>query len=432
MQTTLEIIIDNSNSMGYPKGLLEVPESYLLKDGSTRMSLVKKILVNDLLPMLDFVSDIRITTFHSAHPSGEFKSNIIYDGKFDFHTLVNKVNSITDPKRTGGTPITYAVSNAITLMHILKKNYQDKKVILITDGHETGVNDYSVKVNELLKELNFKCTIFIVGIALSEEARKKSEKLASSNNGVLLDLGNDIDYNSPQIKSGLLKFQEKLLLNTISNQQHRIEIDELEAVQVEHDEKKESNPLDKVTILEKNVADNNRMLGLLSKQIAILQASIDNQNTTSNEVVEIIENVELNELIRSKSESFVYNHLKHKYGDTVLWANEKGESGLSYDFKIKPSELTDSKELIVECKGTSSSDYQFYLTKNEWELFLKNSDNYHIYFVFNALNTPRIMMINDFMNDISSGRIVPYSPKNIKLKAGRILFTILQPENYWI
>ena len=45
MKTHIEILIDNSNSMGRCEGL-ENHEQYLLPDDSTRMKLSKKILIN--------------------------------------------------------------------------------------------------------------------------------------------------------------------------------------------------------------------------------------------------------------------------------------------------------------------------------------------------------------------------------------------------
>jgi len=65
MKTIIEILIDNSNSMGRCEGL-EHFEQFLLPDGSTRMKLVKKILINEIIPTLDYASKLVVRTFFSG------------------------------------------------------------------------------------------------------------------------------------------------------------------------------------------------------------------------------------------------------------------------------------------------------------------------------------------------------------------------------
>ena len=61
MDTVIEILIDISGSMGTMKGQGDMHENkYLLPDGSTRISLAKKILVEEIMPTIDYAKEIII------------------------------------------------------------------------------------------------------------------------------------------------------------------------------------------------------------------------------------------------------------------------------------------------------------------------------------------------------------------------------------
>jgi hypothetical protein len=103
--------------------------------------------------------------------------------------------------------------------------------------------------------------------------------------------------------------------------------------------------------------------------------------------------------------------------------NENGESGNSYDFKVLDS-IDNTIEYYIECKGTIGKEKIFYMTKNEWSLFLKNNSKYQLYFITDALQNPKIIKINNLMNWILTEKVVPYTLRNRKQKAERIIFTI--------
>ena len=144
---------------------------------------------------------------------------------------------------------------------------------------------------------------------------------------------------------------------------------------------------------------------------------------SENDEVTIKENEELNEKIRLNSEKLVFEQLKLKYGERVKWLNENGESGADHDFEV--IDIDDSIEYYIECKGTSTSKKSFLITKNEWRLFLNQTKNYQVFFVFDVFGEPKIIKIDNLLDWILKGKIVPYAKNNIKLKAERVVLTIL-------
>lgn len=116
MDTRIEILIDLSNSMGSMSGTPDQGK-YLLPNGSTRMTLQKKILLDEILPTIDYAKRITIRTFHSR--DAKLVAPIIYDGPFNLSSLQNAVFTLpSDPQNTGGTPIGLSTP---TFRYICKK-----------------------------------------------------------------------------------------------------------------------------------------------------------------------------------------------------------------------------------------------------------------------------------------------------------------------
>jgi len=139
--------------------------------------------------------------------------------------------------------------------------------------------------------------------------------------------------------------------------------------------------------------------------------------------IEIIEDTIHNESVRVASERLVNTLLAKKYGNKLIWSNEFGESGESFDFKVINAENT----LYIECKGTASTTTkEFYLTKKEWNFLLNNRNNYQLFFISNALSSnPSIIQFNNFLQAILDQRVVPFFATNKAIKSERIPFTIL-------
>lgn len=104
--------------------------------------------------------------------------------------------------------------------------------------------------------------------------------------------------------------------------------------------------------------------------------------------------------------------------------NENGESFEECDFQI--NDTNGEVEYYIECKATKNKKRQFLMTSKEWNLFLKKSKNYQIYFISEVLTKPIILKIDNLLDWILNGRIVPYSNHNFPLKAERIFLTILK------
>lgn len=75
--------------------------------------------------------------------------------------------------------------------------------------------------------------------------------------------------------------------------------------------------------------------------------------------------------------------MKKQYRERVYWLNEIKESKANHDFEIINAD--NSIDYYIECKGTSTLEKSFLLTKYEWELFLHQTKNYQVFFVYDAL-----------------------------------------------
>ena len=131
MDTVLEVIIDYSLSMGPYK---TKDQNCFLPDGSTRMSLAKRALIDTIVPALDYSGSIRIIRFHSDKAKGPVV-HPIFEGVFVKREVISILTNLRDPEGTGGTPISAAL--AASIAYLKKDSHLDKKIILVTDGEET-------------------------------------------------------------------------------------------------------------------------------------------------------------------------------------------------------------------------------------------------------------------------------------------------------
>jgi len=131
MDTYIEIVLDNSNSMGNCKDVF--PDSYLqylLPDGkTTRMEVAKEILLKEILPTIDYATLVTVSRFHSIDGTNKIEQPILYSGN-NFEVIRHTISEIPIPYKTGGTPITEAVLNAID--RLKKYPNSDRKLILLT------------------------------------------------------------------------------------------------------------------------------------------------------------------------------------------------------------------------------------------------------------------------------------------------------------
>lgn len=430
METVIEILIDNSNSMG-PFEADKGNTTYLLPDGSARMELAKKILIEEIIPKLDYAQKLTIRRFHSLTNTDKTSKPIIetlYSGALDKSLVLKTISEIEIPKNTGGTPITAAVKLAID--ELAKYPSADRKIILITDGQETDGGDFKKTAEDALKQLGITCNIFIVGISQEQEAEKKSQALTSMTGGTYINLKAK-HYESSYLQTALRPIYfgavNASLRSVVSDPKTNIVQTTVMTETVQEQNIIENvNPSD-YEILAKN---NATAINLISKQLQSITEAIeslqkrDNQINSDEDVV-ITENQELNERIRIASEGYLNEKLIEKFGNKVKWMNNEKESGSSYDFEV--SDIFDNDpEFYIECKASMHSEKVFYMTKNEWMFFLQNTSKYQLFFISSALTSPKLVKVGNLLDSILAGRVIPFSNKNMKLKADRIIFTITE------
>ena len=379
-ETIIEILIDKSGSMG---AMTRVPENigdYLI-DGETRMAIIKRILLENILPTIEnHTQKIFIRTFRGSaktkiNPNAEgLDIELIYEGNFNRMEIRQKINDLEDPP-SGGTPITAVLNSA--RINLERFPQCDRKIILLTDGEENGDGNYLIAVQNIKIMSGIKCEIFVVGLALEGDIESKAKSISSG--GFINIKSKDIIQN--EIQKVFEPLKVAVLTNSIKNL--------------------------KQILAEKN---NERAKNLIANN------DIESTTLTIDE--------EYSDQIRMISEQFIFSKLKEKYGSQrVKWLNEKEESNSPFDFEI----LDNTNQIIfIEVKGTINGKPTFYLTANEWNHFLENRDRYEIYRVFNCDDESKINFIHiaDVLDDLLSQRIVPYLLKSEILKEERVFLTL--------
>lgn len=444
METLIEILIDNSNSMG-PFEVEKGNKEYLLPDGSTRMELAKKILIEEIIPKIEYANKITIRKFHSvtnAENSSKSIISTIYDGVYSIENLKTKIEEIEIPKNTGGTPITAAVE--LSINELGKYPNADRKIILVTDGQEDKGGDYKKTAEEALKQLGIPCNIFIIGISQNKLAESISKELAIKTGGSYVNLKTKI-YNKINLQNELRPIYFKAVNASIQNivvEKKLVETQKINPIiekQTISSYQKDTSTIEKeivenqtnrLSVYEEIIQNNSTAIKLISKQLISITEAIEslkkdeNDENDENEEIEITENEQINNKVGKVSENYLNNLLREKFGTRLKWLNENGESGQFYDFEVLDT-IDNSTEYFIECKASKNSEKIFYLTKNEWNFFLENKTKYQLYFISNALTDPQLTKIDNLMEHIITKQVVPYSNTNIKLKAERIVFTIL-------
>ena len=376
-KTIIEILIDNSGSMGFMTGCGEEHENKYLIDGVTRMTLIKKILIEQIVPTIEYADKVIIRSFryNSTKINEKIKNEpfipLLYDGIFDLKIISSKINSLIDPP-SGGTPITDAIKIAIS---DLKKYPEcDRKIILLTDGEENGGGNYIEAAKEVEQLLGIKCKIFIIGLAQDESSKSKSISIATG---------------------GYFNIKSKSFSN--NEMQKIIEPLKIAVLQDTIQKLKTENTIEKERINE------------------LKYSKIDSTTISIDE--------EYSEELRIKSESFLYNLLCEKHGkDYVKWLNINGESYSSHDFEI----IDNNGHTInlIECKGTRNKKPTFYLTSKEWSHFLANKNIYQIYRIFNIDSEMTGFLIENLLDSILNEKVVPYLLNPEILKEERVFLTI--------
>jgi hypothetical protein len=426
METIIEILIDKSGSMGDS-------EKHLI-EGVSRMSIVKRILISEIIPTIDYATKIFIRTFHNDtkdlanRSKDKFIIPVIYEGQYDKEKIINAINNISNPG--GGTPITAAINVAVSDLIAFPKS--DRKIILLTDGEENGGGDYKSAAKKALKLEGIPCKIFIVGLNLDEKEEKEAKEIAT---GGYINIRTK-SFSTEEIKSILIPFKTAVLENTIQNVQQpqkSIESQDIYKTNLEKaTEKIESiNQEAQISVIQRlndlslsiqeQISNNQKvLLEITSLRESLTLIQLGQQGISSTTLT--IDN-EYSDELRRKSEQFVYSKLAEKYGnECVIWLNQDGESGGNHDFEVQDEQ--GETFLIIDCKGTPGEKMTFYLTNFEWHYFLANVDKYQIYRVFNVENEMNFTCIENLNKSIMNGDVVPYLTAPEVLKENRVFLTI--------
>lgn len=427
METVTEFIIDLSGSM------------------EAKIALTKQMLLSDIIPNLDYSSRIGIKSFSAVANQPpviqELPLNII-----DKQSIIKAINTLTVKK--GGTPISEAIRQSVITLKEYSSN--NKKIILVTDGEEDKGGDYVAECKKAKSE-GINCEIHVVGVGLNQQAQIKAQEISKLTNGTFSNIpfSQGTQYNQTVIRNNL-----KTFYNAVSNSKPIQNIQTIKPIvpvnniqpiiqkqEVVKRDISKNEDITQVEIItenkpriltipkdinkekpEKTSEATNLILKTLVQEIKEIKEEIKKLKSDTDIIPEVVEDNELNEKIRLISETYLFEVLKSKYPNRVKWLNENGETGSNRDFEIL--EEDGSVEYYIECKGTAKKKTTFYVTKNEWNLFLNNTKNYQIYFIQNALGSATHIFINNLLDWLLKGKIHPYLKTRDIIKEERVFLTI--------
>lgn len=425
MDIHARILIDYSGSMGYMKGSQEFENKYLLPNGSPRIELVKKILIEDILPAIQHFSLISIIRFSSStYRSNNFISRYLYSGSTTIEAI-EKIKELKAPPM-GGTPIYTAFKR---FSDFLKNGVLSKKIMfIITDGDSNDVEDFDEKIIEFMKSSNIECPIYIIGIDQNIIAETKSKNLCNKSGGKYVNL-KAMDYDKAYIDSMLFELKTNILNSSLNHISESKEITPVSTTNVNDLKKKNQLEINEdfsdeyISKLEKTIEGNTNAISLIGKQLELIVNQISAlKNSDLNEELEILEDSEFNLKIGRYAESVLNSYLKDVLKlKNCRWNNEIQENYEPYDFKIEDGlNLT-----YIECKSSIGFEKNFYLSKNEWNFFLDHKDNYELMFVSEVFKKDQIFNMGNLFQAIIDKKIVPYSIKNRKIKSDLAYFRIV-------
>jgi hypothetical protein len=404
METVTEILVDISGSM------------------KNKMSATKQALLNDILPDLDTSSQIGIKTFTTLNKQLSIQS-VLPLSKTDKETIKQAIQKINCSD--GRTPIAASIKASVKALSEYVAN--DKVIILVTDGAETEKGDYVQEAKNATAD-GINCKIHVIGIDLKAGGINQANEIAKITGGTpnFISFGNGT-YNQSSIRSSLSSFYQAVRTTPIVQQTYSPSVNHsaLQITKVAEPETKIETQKEEIVpiITEAETTEKSSpQLDLIVEQIKEIRKELSELKKDKVEIPDIIEDAEHNEKIRKASEEYLFEVLKKKYPERVKWLNEKGESNSDHDFEIL--DLDGTIEYYIECKGTVKNKPTFYLTKNEWRLFLNHTKNYQIYFVKNSFGKPNHVFIDNLLDWLLKMKIVPYLKERDVIKEERVFLTL--------
>lgn len=177
--------------------------------------------------------------------------------------------------------------------------------------------------------------------------------------------------------------------------------------------------------LENLSANSSDAFSALASQKAQALALVDQLREDDRKVI-IRTNDALDKQIAEKSQSFLNTHLQKKYPGRVSWVSNGANGSKGYDFVIDDNDNDASTiEYLIACKGLVDNSKTFFMTKEEWLACTQNAKNYQVYIISNLQDTPSLTIIDNLMDWIMKGKVVPCASSNIKLKADSIVLSLV-------
>lgn len=105
-------------------------------------------------------------------------------------------------------------------------------------------------------------------------------------------------------------------------------------------------------------------------------------NSSNEKISEFNINDTYKNVIGELGEKLVYDFLKEKYSESqIVWLRKEGNTFANHDFEII---LGNGEKRFIEVKSTTKINIiNFFLSRNEYEFYLKNEDRYEIWFMLN-------------------------------------------------
>ena len=421
--------------MGYMKGAGDEHENkYLIDENNTRTDLVKKILVEHLIPKLDFCDKITINTFlnnkkrdNQGNPIFVKKKYVEfpdliqqYSGSFEINQISNSLKQMKNPQ-PGGTPLRWALLNRI---HNLTSQ---NDLIVFSDGdgyiNLSTDEDWHTTIGEKLEQLKKQVRIHIVGIAQSQVVQEKSKFLCDATNGIFVNL-KAMNYDVNVLNQLLFNLKADITSIAIDTSLQIQPLQKKVGITKEAEQPKIEEEIKILEVPEKidfegQVIKNTKSLSLISNQLDNI-VSLLQSKSQSGDNLEVVEDEIHNKRVGHLAEKFLYQELLKNNWEKVEWLNEHEEKYCPYDFIVTDMDKT----FYYECKGTSSNGNEFLLTRQEWECYLDHKGSYRVCFVSNVDTLPSYVRFEDLLENLSRGQIIPCSAKNKIVRKNRIIFQV--------
>ena len=467
MDSRIEILLDTSTSMGSRENN---GQSFLLPDGRTRIGYAKQVLLDHILPGIEYVNELTIRTFKQRHYQDDFtqeqKSELevisIYQGSFRHEKIISTINTIPEDP-WGGTPIAAALE--VSLNHLKQFPKDDRQIILITDGKENGGGDYRQVIRDAKRENDIDFKIHLIGIMLDGEQKEEAKSLVESIGGTFVHI-KEKNISSGKDQEKIKKLTDALAARSITvvketsptsdtdggdpkpvdnsdvNQSGNEE-DEVDSINWDDPEDYPDEPPlsaapnseKRLAALEAQIKKQDKTIQVLNSQLKTLNGLLEtilkrekrNFPRPSRPLQSPVSEKKLRKIGRA-AEKHVYQKLKKHYGKRLTWNNKKRESGKPYDLFVQDE--AGNPEFFVEVKGTirQTDTPIFFITAQEWNFFLANPYQYRLYLVREALRSPQIIKVNNLLEALLEGRIVPYALQDMTLAAQRVMLQYVGTE----